>query len=157
MYCPGKEMYIADMLSQAYLKETASKITSEYQIFNLSQENKLYKEIQDIDPAEHVRVSEGGLVKIRAATEQDAMLQELAATIHQGWPESKTDAPLTIRAYWPFRDELTEHDKLIYKDKNNYPQKLTGRNEAKDTPQPSGSRCISPPCKGCYILARYGK
>ena len=115
LYCPGKEMYKAEMLSRAYLKETASKITSEYQIFNLSQENKLYKEIQDIDPAEHVRVSEGGLVKIRAATEQDAMLQELAATIRQGWPESKTDAPLTIRAYWPFRDELTEHDKLIYK------------------------------------------
>ena len=41
MYCPGKEMYIADMLSRAYLKETASKITSEYQIFNLSQKNKL--------------------------------------------------------------------------------------------------------------------
>ena len=81
-------MYIADMLSQAYLKETTSKITSEHQIFNLSQENKLYKEIQDTDPAKHVRVREGGLVKIRAATEQYAMLQELAATI----PDSKTDA-----------------------------------------------------------------
>ena len=102
------------MLSQAYLKETASKITSEYQIFNLSQENKLYKEIQDIDPAEHVRVSEGGLVKIRIATQEDTMLQVLAATIRQGWPDSKTEVPSTIKAYWPFRDELTEHDKIIY-------------------------------------------
>ena len=114
-YCPGKEMYIADMLSRAYLKETTSKSTSDYQIFNLKQEAKLYKEIQDIDPAEHVRVSERGLAKIRAATQKDPTLQEVAKTIHQGWPESKQDVPLLIRAFWPFRDELTEHDKIIYK------------------------------------------
>ena len=91
------------------------KSTSDYQIFNLKQEAKLYKEIQDIDPAEHVRVSERGLAKIRAATQQDPMLQEVAKTIHQGWPESKQDVPLLIRAFWPFRDEPTEHDKIIYK------------------------------------------
>ena len=75
-------MHIADMLSRAYLKETTSKNTSDYQIFNLKQEVKLYKEIQDINPAEHVRVSEGGLAKIKAATEQDPMLKR--------WPQPYT-------------------------------------------------------------------
>jgi len=40
----------------------------------IRQEAKLYKEIEDIDPAEHVRVSEGRIAKIRAATQQDATL-----------------------------------------------------------------------------------
>jgi len=54
--------------------------TNDYQIFYIRQEAKLYKEIKDIDPAEHVRVSEGGIAKIRAATQQDATLQELSTT-----------------------------------------------------------------------------
>ena len=102
-----------------------------------SSKNKLYKEIQDIDLAEHVRVCEGGLAKIRAATQQDTMLQEVATTIHQGWPESKQDIPLLIRAFWPFRDELQNH---LQRDKNYPPQKYAARDEAKDTHQPSGTR-----------------
>ena len=104
------------MLSRAYLKETTLKSTlsSDYQIFNLKQVAKLCKEIQDIDPAEHVRVSKVGLAKIRAATQQDPMLQEVATSIHQEWPESKQDVPLLIRAFWPFRDELTAIGTSLY-------------------------------------------
>jgi len=76
--------------------------TSNYQIFYIRQEAKLYKEIEDIDPAEYVRVSEGGIAKIRAATQQDTTFKKLSTTILQGWPELKKDVPLSIRAYWPF-------------------------------------------------------
>ena len=71
--------------------------------------------MQDIDhdPAEHVRVSKVELAKIRATTQQDPMLQELATTIHQGWPESKQDVSLLIRAFWSLRDELTARHQPI--------------------------------------------
>ena len=58
-YRPGKEMYIADMLSCAFLKDKASPNSlSEYQIFQLKQKTQLYREIEEIDPANYVRLSE---------------------------------------------------------------------------------------------------
>ena len=114
-YCPGKEMYIADMLSRAYLNEQVPNAANEYEIFYRKEEVQLYKEIEQINPAEHVRLSEKGVAEIKAATQQDASLQELSLIIHKGWPEHKKDTSLSIRAYWPFRDELTEHNNIIYK------------------------------------------
>lgn len=99
----------------AHCRHAKSHLPEGDNIFNLNQEAKLHKEIQDIDPAEQVRVSKWGLAKIRAATQQDPMLQLVATTVHQGWLESKMDVPMEIRAFWLFRDELTEHDKIIYK------------------------------------------
>ena len=43
------------------------------------------------------------------------MLQQLESTILQGWPDSKQNTSLNIRAYWPFRDEPTTQDHIIYK------------------------------------------
>ena len=54
-------MYIADMLSRAYLHEQTAANKTEYQIFQLHQESRLYKEIEEIDPAMHVLLSENGL------------------------------------------------------------------------------------------------
>ena len=44
-YCPGTQMYITDMLSCAYLQVQSSAHKTDYQIFQLNQEAKLYKEI----------------------------------------------------------------------------------------------------------------
>ena len=51
-------MHIADMLGCAYLQEQTQTNTTEYQIFQLQQEARLYKEIEEVDPALHVRLSE---------------------------------------------------------------------------------------------------
>ena len=45
-YCPGWKMYIADMLGRAYLQEQTPTFMTEYQIFQLQQEVRLYKEIK---------------------------------------------------------------------------------------------------------------
>jgi len=39
-------MYIADMLGRAYLQEQTPTFMTEYQIFQLQQEVRLYKEIK---------------------------------------------------------------------------------------------------------------
>jgi len=98
-YHPGKEMYIAEMLRHAYLNEQVPNAANEYEIFYRKEEVQLYKEIEQINPAEHVRLSEKGVAEIKAATQQDASLQELSLIIHKGWPEHKKDTSLSIRAY----------------------------------------------------------
>ena len=115
-YCPGgHKMYIADMLSWAYLQEQAPTSVSNYQIFQLHQEARLYKEIEDIDAAMHVRLSERGLARLREATVEDNTLRELTKVTRQGWPELKHDVPLSIRAFWPYRDELVVNGNIVFK------------------------------------------
>ena len=113
-YCPGKEMYVADMLSRAFLQEPPSR-EKDYQLFQMSQEMRVYKEIEEIDPAKHARLSAQGLETIREATIQDDTLKELATTIQQGWPDLKKNVPMSIRAFWPYRDELVVDNNIVFK------------------------------------------
>ena len=80
-YCPVKQMYIADMLSRAYLQVQSPARKTDHQIFQLNQEAKLYKEIEEIDPAKHVRLSENGLASLRKATLKDETLSKLTKVI----------------------------------------------------------------------------
>ena len=113
-YCPGKEMHVADMLSRAFLQEPPSR-EKDYQLFQMSQEMGVYKEIEEIDPAKHARLSAQGLETIREATIQDDTLKELATTIQQGWPDLKKNVPMSIRAFWPYRDELVVDNSIVFK------------------------------------------
>ena len=80
-YCPDKEMFIADMLIHVYLNEKCDASTSDFQIFSIRQESRLYKDIEDIDPAQHVWLSKTGLDSFRTTTAQVDTLQLLASTI----------------------------------------------------------------------------
>ena len=42
---------------------------SEYQVFQLKQETQLYRKIEDIDPANYVRLREKGLAATKVATQ----------------------------------------------------------------------------------------
>ena len=81
VYCPGKKMFIADMLSRAYLHEEPFKNKRNYRMFQLTEEAQVYKEIEEIDPAKHVRLSAKGIANLRKATVQDDILSELAKVI----------------------------------------------------------------------------
>jgi len=56
----------------------------------------LYKDIEDINPAMHVRLSKSGLASLREATAKDNTLSELTKVIRQRWPEFKHNVPLSI-------------------------------------------------------------
>ena len=75
----------------------------------------MFKEIEDIEPAKHVRLSEKGLSTLREASLNDDALTQLAKVIHQGWPEHKRDVQPSIRTYWPYRDELVSDNNIIFK------------------------------------------
>ena len=56
-------------------------------------------------------VSKEKLLQIKhVSSADDPVLQVLRETIQHGWPENKKDVPLSIRAYYDFRDKLTIQD-----------------------------------------------
>ena len=60
-------------------------------------------------------VSKQRLLQIKHASSDDPVFKVLRGTIQHGWPENKKDVPLSIRAYYDFRDELTIQDQLVFK------------------------------------------
>ena len=90
-HLPGSQMYVADMLSRAYLQvdHTQCKRTLEYQIFHLKQEQQLFEEIARINQVHYMRLSEGTHQQIKQRTLADPTLQTLMNTVTTGWPVSK--------------------------------------------------------------------
>ena len=103
-YLPGSQMYIADMLSRAYLQvdRTQCKRTPEYQIFQLKQEQQLFEEISSINQVDYLRLSE--------RTRQQIKQCILADPTTTGWLVSKEDVPPCIREYCNYKEELTVQD-----------------------------------------------
>ena len=116
-YLPGSQMYIADMLSRAYLRVDHSKDENvpEYQIFQLSQEQQLFQEIADINQVDYMRLSEGTHQQIKQCTVADAALQSLMNTIMTGWPQTKEEVPVCNHEYWNYKEELTVQDGVLFK------------------------------------------
>ena len=116
-YLPGSQMYIADMLSRAYLQvdRTQCKRTPEKQMFQLKQEQQLFEEIASINQVHYMRLSEGTHQQIKQCVLADPTLQTLMNTVTTGWPVSKEDVPPCVREYWNYKEELTVQDGVLYK------------------------------------------
>ena len=91
-------MYIADLLSRVQAP-TMKKIGDTFEVF--------CSELQNINHAEYLPVSDQHLQQIRTHIHQDSSLQSLIGVILSGWPERKEDTPLCIWDYWPITEELT--------------------------------------------------
>ena len=65
--------------------------------------------------AESVPIWKVTLQEIKSATEVDAELQALASIITQGWPETRAEVPSQLQAYFPFREELSIQDGVVFK------------------------------------------
>ena len=98
-YKPGKTMFLADTLSRAYLNETKEKLVPDLAVNLLS----------------YLPISPEQYEKFQNATLEDADLQTLQGIVKSGWPDVKAKVPLSIRAYWPYRDEISCIDGLLYK------------------------------------------
>ena len=73
----------------------------------------------DVIPVHYITqsapVSRTRLQELRLATQSDPTLISLAKTIHEGWPQSKKDCPGQLQDLWSFRQEISEADRLLYK------------------------------------------
>lgn len=97
-YTPGKEMYVADVLSRAYLDV-----------------NEGGNEFEAINMVSYLPIRNERLNKIREATRLDDTLQHLTNAIVNGWPEHKNSVHTYLIPYFDCRDEFTVQDGLIFK------------------------------------------
>ena len=98
-YKPGKEMYLADTLSRAFLR--SSKNTQ--------------GEFERVNAVKSLPMSPDRLRQLRRATDNDVVLQHLKRAILQGWPEEKQSLPSILAPYFSYRDELSVYDGLVFK------------------------------------------
>ena len=99
-YQKGKEMYIADTLSRAFLPSATPGPQDD---------------LEQVHMSSFLPITERRLNIIKVATEQDETMQRLKSVIVNGWPEEKGDVPLSVTPYFSFRDELTITDGIILK------------------------------------------
>ena len=114
-YLPGPQMYIADMLSRAYLTGRNKDEIPACHIFQVEKEEALFSDIASVKQLQFINVSTGTHSQIQKTTAADPVLQTLATAILTGWPDVKENVPNSIRQYWNMRDELTVQDGVIYK------------------------------------------
>ena len=100
-YRKGSELYLADTLSRAPLRDPLF-IDS----VNL---------LTDLSANHHTDdLSSPVLKEIREFTLRDASLQALIHIIQSGWPDSKKALPDTVKPYYADRAYLTVYDDIVY-------------------------------------------
>ena len=88
-YKQGKEMYLADTLSRAYLPTTEGATENDSQVLQLSE---VEKDLEKTKHADFAPISSKSMLnKIQQATSNDETMQELKRVIQKGWPTSKDE------------------------------------------------------------------
>ena len=64
---------------------------------------------------QYLPVKDETLCQIQNLTQEEAILKKLAGVIKQGWPESKLYLPPEVQDYFPFKEELTLQNGVIFK------------------------------------------
>ena len=110
-YVKGSEMFFADTHSSAPLLSTAPPkhcLRPEHKEvcrFNL----------EGVNVAEFLRISNDGLKNIQRPTEADNQLHRLRMTVLWGWPETKQEIEPLIAEYWSYHDEIGVYNGVLYK------------------------------------------
>lgn len=101
-YKPGRELLIADHLSRSYLNDS-------FKTYELDVE----AHVAMID--ESFNITDNKLHEIREETSKDVELRTVKEYIKNGWPNNKCDVSSNAKAYFIYRDELSESKGIIFK------------------------------------------
>lgn len=113
VYKPGPEMYLSDTLSRATTGNTHPKSMHEqHTVCSLGTEQL---DVEQINQAEYLNVTDRRLRQIQQHTDQDERLQAVKLTILAGWPNHKDDTSLAVRDFWPCKEELSVQDGVIFR------------------------------------------
>ena len=115
-YKKGSEMYLADTLSRAFqVCKGTQKDAVEDVVYIEEMRGNTERELESINMIQYLPVSEETQALIQQATESDATLRELKSIIRKGWPPTREEASASIRDYFPFREELSLQNGLVFK------------------------------------------
>ena len=115
VYKPGKELFIADTLSRAFIPNEQTSEGKTCDVYAVEQEEYLIKAIEEIDMVEFLPITTERLADLREKTERDESLQKLKHVIRVGWPVTKEEVPPEIRNYFHLKEELTMQDGILFK------------------------------------------
>ena len=114
VYKRGVEMYMADTLSRAYVKNKTTQKHEVQDVMNIDR-SRTEQEAEEIDMVSYLPLRDTTIQEIQKHTETDPDLQALATIIKDGWPESKNKVKPQLHCYYPFREELTIQNGVIFK------------------------------------------
>ncbi len=100
-YKKGKELYIADTLSRAFVQEVNT-----IQVETLLDVNLV---------KEQAPISEAKFGVFRTETEKDPELSVVSQVVKDGWPENIRNCPTSAKPYFTVRDELSLVDGVLFK------------------------------------------
>ena len=83
----GKELYITDTLSRAYLPTVPTGLVK-LDVQQVEEEH-FFRAVQHINMAEYLPITSERLTEIQQKTQEDESLQILKSVIQDGWPEGK--------------------------------------------------------------------
>ena len=89
-YRRGTEMHIADTLSRAALPDTERNCKTHEQVLSFD------------EAVDYLPMKQATIELLRQATSHDQNLQELKATIQQGWPSDKAMVTPSVRQYFTY-------------------------------------------------------
>ena len=110
VYKKGTEMVLADTLSRA-IPNKQTKVEARDEIF----QTEFELEVEEINMTNGLAVSNETLEKLKKAALQDEEQNMLMTYIISGWPEERSRVPLLVSEYFPFRDELSTQNGLVFK------------------------------------------
>ena len=97
-YLRGKDNYVADPLSRAYLPQ-----------------KKGQESLERVSSITHLSLPDEEILEMRECTAEDESLQALKQTILNGWPEQKNQLSPLVTPYFSVRDELTVVDGIVFR------------------------------------------
>uniref|UniRef100_A0A8C7DZQ6 Gypsy retrotransposon integrase-like protein 1 n=1 Tax=Oncorhynchus kisutch TaxID=8019 RepID=A0A8C7DZQ6_ONCKI len=113
VYKPGPEMYVSDTLSRATASGTHTRSMHEQHAVCSLQTEQV--DVEHINQADYLNVTDQRLIQIRQHTDRDGQLQALRSVILMGWPDCREETALAVREYWPIKEELSVQNGVIFK------------------------------------------
>ena len=105
-YKKGKELYVADTLSGAALKDSDPFESQQSDVFRM----ELLE--MDLKPS---NVTADTLERIRTETSKDPALSFLNSVTATGWPDERKSVQEEIRGFWSYREEITADNGVLFK------------------------------------------
>ncbi|XP_046573846.1 uncharacterized protein K02A2.6-like [Haliotis rubra] len=115
IYKRGSQMFFADTLSRAYLPHVKHTETDDGDVFAVDVRCQTALDVESINMVEYVPISEERIDQLQKATVEDKSMTILKDLIQDGWPTSSDDVPWCARVFFPFRDELSVQNGIVFK------------------------------------------
>ncbi len=112
-YKRGTQMFVVDTLSRAYLPTDKGPSSSHLEVVH--QQTNVAIEIEHINMADYIPLTQEAIAQIQEQTAKDPTLQQLKLIILQGWSNKNKLSP-DLLPYYSYRDELVVQHNIIYRD-----------------------------------------